>query len=148
MTRPPSQLAWLLAGLIAIAGWIAGARAEAVQDAAAGAAIRQVIERQLAAFRADDGEAAFAFASPMIRDQFGTADAFMRMVRIGYPAVYRARQVEFRDPSLVGGRLVQPVALIGPDGTASLALYFMEKQEDENWRIDGCTLVDLDEEAA
>ncbi|MBM3491804.1 MAG: DUF4864 domain-containing protein [Alphaproteobacteria bacterium] len=117
-------------------------------DAAAGAAIRQVIERQLAAFRADDGETAFAFASPLIRSQFGTADAFMRMVRTGYPSVYRARQVQFRALAVISGRLVQQVALVGPDGKAGLALYFMEAQADGAWRIDGCTLLDLGEEAA
>src|SRR6185369_2536882 len=58
-------------------------------------AIRAVIEQQLAAFQRDDGEAAFAFASPGIRAQFQTAETFMSMVRSGYPPVYRPREVQF-----------------------------------------------------
>ena len=111
-------------------------------------AIRQVIERQLQAFRADDGEAAFAQASPMIRGQFGTAENFMRMVRTGYPPVYRARRAEFRELALLANRIVQPAALFGADGKAVMALYLMEAQPDGSWRIDGCSLLDLGEEGA
>ena len=46
------------------------------------AAVRLVIEKQLAAFADDDAEQAFAFASPKIQDMFITARNFMDMVRI------------------------------------------------------------------
>jgi hypothetical protein len=38
--------------------------------------IRSVIEYQLAAFKNDDAQSAFSFASPAIQAQFGTAEHF------------------------------------------------------------------------
>ncbi len=103
-------------------------------------AIRQVIESQLAAFRRDDGGAAFGFAAPGIQRKFGTPAVFMDMVRSGYPMVYRPRAVEFRDLRLENGRLIQDVFFVGPDGRAVLAHYIMERQDDGRWRIAGVYL--------
>ena len=123
-----------------------GARAPAARasdsEAAAGEAveIRRVIEGQLAALRRDDGEGAFAFASPGIRAMFGDAATFLRMVRTGYPPVYRPREVEFRGLGVEDGRLTQRVLLVGPDGVPVVARYYMEQQPDGSWRIGGCVL--------
>jgi len=102
--------------------------------------IRSVIERQLAAFQADDSTGAFAFASPGIQARFQTAENFMQMVRTGYAPVYRPQAVEFRD--LVPGPQgpVQAVHIVEPDGSAVIALYSMEQQPDGSWRINGCAL--------
>lgn len=131
---------WLLASL-ALA-WPQGARAAPSDGAPAGegAAIRGVIESQLEAFRRDDGEGAFAHASPNIRAMFGDAATFLRMVRTGYPPVYRPREVEFRSLAVEDGRLTQRVLLVGPDGAPVIARYFMERQADGSWRIGGCVL--------
>ena len=110
-------------------------------------AIRAVIEDQLAAFQRDDMAAAFAQASPAIQRQFGTAENFMRMVRIGYKPVYRPRLVEFRDIVLVQGEPTQRVFLIGPDRMPVMALYPMEQQPDGAWKINGCYLVRAPDEA-
>src|SRR5713101_1670657 len=104
------------------------------------AAIRTVIEQQLAAFQRDDGSAAFSLASPTIQQQFHSAENFMRMVRTGYPPVYRPRSVAFGDIVTVDGDIVQRVELIGPDGAPALALYIMQRQPDGSWRINGCVL--------
>jgi len=105
-------------------------------------AIRAVIEKQLEAFRRDDGESAFAFAAPSIRAQFGDADRFMAMVRQAYKAIYRPRDVEFGELSVEKGIVAQPVHLIGPDGKPRIALYVLERQPDGSWRIAGCMLVE------
>jgi Domain of unknown function (DUF4864) len=104
------------------------------------AAIRAVIEDQLAAFQRDDGTAAFALASPNIRAEFGSVENFMEMVRTGYPPVYRPREVAFGDVTIADGKIVQRVLLVGPDGVPATALYTMERQQDGSWRIAGCTL--------
>jgi len=103
-------------------------------------AIRAVVEDQLAAFQRDDGTAAFALASPHIREQFGSVENFMEMVRTGYQPVYRPREVAFGDVTITDGRIVQRVLLVGPDGIPVTALYTMERQPDGSWRIAGCTL--------
>jgi hypothetical protein len=95
----------------------------ATLGAADRAAIRAVVEEQLAAFQRDDERAAFRLASPTIQQQFQSSGNFMRMVRSGYKAVYRPRDV-----------------LIGPDGAPALAHYVMQRQPDGSWRINGCFL--------
>lgn len=144
MMRVMAALAmWLIA---AGAGW---AQADRPAELAEGdrAAIREVIRRQLEAFRRDDGGAAFAYASPKIQQQFGTAEAFMHMVRHGYPQVYRAREADFRELAMAGDQPTQAVLVVGPDGSTAMALYRMQRQPDGNWRIDGCVLVRTGEAA-
>ena len=117
--------------------------ARAQDDAVASgdrAAIHDVITQQMAAFSRDDGSAAFAFASPAIRQQFGSSDDFMRMVRRSYPAVYRPRSVSFGDTRRLDGSTVQEVDVIGPDGSGARALYIMERESDGTWRINGVEL--------
>ena len=127
-----------------VAGRYASTTARAADSGASPAGeaveIRRVIEGQLAALRRDDGEGAFAFASPGIRAMFGDAATFLRMVRTGYPPVYRPREVEFRSLGVEDGRLTQRVLLVGPDGVPVVARYYMEQQPDGSWRIGGCVL--------
>jgi len=99
--------------------------------------IRDVINQQIEAFRADDGERAFSFAAPVIRSKFGSADNFMTMVRTGYPDVYRPKAVEFRDLKRDGERLIQEVWFLGTGGDSTIGTYIMERQEDGTWKIAG-----------
>jgi len=140
---------WFLAFALLVAASPAGAQIPATDVGAADrAAIRGAIAGQIAAFRRDDGVAAFGFASPGIRGMFGTPDNFMAMVRGGYRPVYRPQDVAFRELLRLGDTLIQPVAVIGPDGARALALYAMERQSDGSWRIAGCQLVDPPDEDA
>lgn len=118
------------------------APAGAQLSAGDGSAIRSVIEKQIEAFRRDDGEGAFAFAAPSIRAMFGTAAAFMEMVRSSYRPVYRPSAIEFDDLSESDGVIAQRVHLVGPDGKPRTALYIMERQPDGSWRIAGCVLLE------
>jgi hypothetical protein len=138
--------ALVLAGLLLLlAQGPAGAESPAAIGPADRRAILSVIGEQLEAFRRDDGAAAFAFASPGIRAQFRDPETFMAMVRSGYRPVYRPREVEFRDLVELAGRLTQRVLLVGPDGVAVVAHYFMQRQPDGSWRIDGCILKGADD---
>ncbi|HZT19518.1 MAG TPA: DUF4864 domain-containing protein [Dongiaceae bacterium] len=136
MARLGFVLAVLLLSALGGAAW-AGDPGPGPQDAAA---IRAVISDQLGAFRRDDGTAAFADASPAIQGIFGDPETFMRMVRTAYQPVYRASGVEFRGLAVVGGRLIQQVYMVGPDGVAVLADYEMQRQPDGSWRINGCSI--------
>lgn len=112
------------------------------QDAppADGNAIVSVIQSQLDAFKGDRAVEAFGYASPGIQAMFGTPDRFMQMVRTGYGAVYRPREVQFLDLVVEQGELAQRVLFVGPDGVPVIAYYFMERQPDGSWRISGVTL--------
>ena len=99
-----------------------------------------VIQAQMDAFQADRGAEAFSYASQGIRSHFGTADEFMTMVRTAYRPVYRPQWVQFLDLVDTARGPAQQVLVAGPDGEMVLAIYFMERQPDGSWRIDGCAL--------
>jgi hypothetical protein len=112
------------------------------------AAIRQVIQGQVDAFRRDDGAAAFGYASPTIQGMFGSPDVFMDMVRQGYQPVYRPRAFDFREIVELHGQPAQTVDVIGPDGKPVIAVYPMRQLPDGTWRIDGCFLQAPDQHQA
>lgn len=136
MSRWLSALGFLLA--VASAGTDAQATALSSADAKK---VRAVVEAQLAAFEADDAKRAFSFAAPNIRELFGDADAFLAMVRSGYPVVYRHASVAFMVPELEGGEVTQAVRLVDAEGGAWIAVYRLQQQRDKSWRISGCQVV-------
>ena len=129
-----------LLGIFLLLAVVAAGPAGAQTSETDQAAIRQVIQSQMAAFQKDDGATAYGYASPTIQQKFGNADIFMQMVKTGYPAVYRPREVEFRQLKLENGKLLQEVFVVGPDGKPVLAIYEMQRQPDGSWRINGCWL--------
>lgn len=100
-------------------------------------AIIATIESQIQAFQRDDAAAAYTHASPNIQRIFPTPDIFMSMVRQGYAAVYRPQQVTFLDLTSQGGRWVQRVLFVGPNGVPIVASYFMIQDASGIWLIDG-----------
>jgi len=115
----------LTLGLVAPA-----ARADEASD------IRAVIGAQLEAFRADDWAGAFAHASPMIQGMFRTPEGFGRMVRGGYPMVWRPARVETGPLEQGPGGPVQLMFFEDAKGARYVAAYQM-KQIGGAWRIDG-----------
>ena len=101
------------------------------------AAIQQVIASQINAFRQDDAASAYSFAAPNVKAVFPTPEIFMEMVRTGYGAVYRPQAFDFGPLDSADGQWVQPVKLIGPDGTPLVAIYVMEQQPGGEWKIAG-----------
>jgi len=126
----------------------ATAQAQPAVSPADKAAIRDVIQGQLDAFRRDDGAAAFGYASPMIQGMFGQPGVFMEMVRQGYPPVYRPRVFDFREIVELNGEIAQKVHVVGPDGRPVTAVYPMTQLPDGSWRINGCYLLAPDEHQA
>jgi len=57
--------------------------------------IQNTISNQLEAFASDDFTEAFTHASPGIKDIFGSVDNFSRMVKNGYPMVWRYNNFQF-----------------------------------------------------
>lgn len=144
------SLCLLLAGpLLAVPG--VAARADETPTTLAPAdrqAIHGVIQQQLDAFRADDAGTAFGDASPGIQGMFGDPGHFMAMVKNGYQPVYRPRSTVFGSLVEIDGRIVQKLHLVGPDGSAALALDHMEREPDGTWKVDGCQLLENDEVGA
>lgn len=120
--------------------WLVAAILSPAYGDAPGQAFEEVIAGQISAFAQDDGPAAFAFASPDIQQQFGTAERFMEMVRAGFQPVYRPRSYSFEIPIRIDGTYAQPVRIIDRDGRGVIALYRMQRLDDGSWRIAGVTL--------
>jgi len=120
----------------------AHAESKAIAEADA-QSIRSVIEAQLAAFSVDDAQTAFSFASEGIQQTFGTAENFLAMVKATYPVVYRPATVLFLEPEQVAEEIMQGVEMADEDDRLWLAIYQMQRQPDNTWRISGCVLKSL-----
>jgi hypothetical protein len=149
MQRFISTLRFICAALIALTafGFAQPARADDL-DAADASSVRAVIEAQLAAFAQDDAPRAFSFATPQLRESFGSAANFLEMVRRSYPVVYHHATVAFLKPEVDDGVVVQAVHFTDESGVLWIALYQLERQQDRTWRISGCHAVQTEGRAA
>lgn len=96
--------------------------------------IQSTITAQIEAFRADDFDRAFTYASPTIQGIFGTSGNFERMVTQGYPMVVDPLAVEMGELREVAGNLWQRVRITDQAGRDWLLEYQMVEQP-EGWRI-------------
>ena len=103
--------------------------------------ITGVIQSQIEAFLADDFATAFTFASPGIKQMFGSSDRFGRMVREGYPMVWRPETVRFLELREISGALRQKVLIEDANGATHVLDYRMEPDGAGDWRIDGVQIL-------
>ncbi|WP_372610938.1 DUF4864 domain-containing protein [Aquicoccus sp.] len=113
---------------------------DANADEARNMAVENVITRQIEAFRADNVERAFEFASPTIQRIFRNPQVFGHMVQHGYPMVWRAGEVEFLELRMKDGQLRQRVRIRDASGALHLLEYQMIEQ-DGAWKINGVELL-------
>ena len=122
--------------ILAIAFWVAAA----LPVWAEGKAIETTIRAQTTALQADDFDRAFTYASPTIQQIFRAPEVFGRMVRQGYPMVYRPSAIEFLELASVDGYYWQKVQIRDGQGRYHLMAYQMV-QLDGVWRINGVQLL-------
>jgi hypothetical protein len=101
--------------------------------------LHAVIRQQLEAFRQNDYEKAYVFATDGIRSQFPLS-AFEKMVRTGYPLIAHSTEVVFGIALDDGERAVVSVRITAGSESA-LYQYLLERNGDE-WRIAGVEKVD------
>ena len=123
--------------VVTAALWGAAASAEELTLARS----RAIVERQFDAFQRNDAEAAYALASPAIKEMFVDADRFLAMVRDRYAPVYRHRSVEFGAFKESGDEASLQATLVDNDNVVWTALYSLGRQENGDWLISGCVLV-------
>ncbi|MEP6790210.1 MAG: DUF4864 domain-containing protein [Ramlibacter sp.] len=104
--------------------------------------VREVIVAQLAAFADDDADKAFDTATPGVREAIGSSNRFLAMVRGTYPMVYRPTSVSFLKPEEADGTVLQLVEIKDGDEKSWLALFALERQPDNSWRIGGCAVAE------
>ncbi len=104
------------------------------------AAITATIQSQIDAFLADDFETAFTFASPSIKQMFGSSERFGSMVRQGYPMVWRPGSVKYLELEEKFGGLYQKVLITDGQGVPHLLEYQMIETAD-GWQINGVQIL-------
>ena len=107
------------------------------------AEIRDTIAGQIDAFQRDDFDAAFTYASPSIKRIFGNASNFGRMVREGYPMVFRPAGMSFGGLEEISGRTVQTVFFTDASGQVFEAAYDMVETAN-GWQINGVAIREAD----
>lgn len=123
-------------GLVLVVGlWSAAPVAQAQN-----ADIEATISAQLEAFKVDDFDQAFTYASPTIQGLFRTPENFGNMVRGGYPMVWRPSEVTYLELKETAGFLFQRVMITDAEGAVHLLEYQMVEM-DGAWKINGVRLL-------
>ena len=108
----------------------------AAQPGVDAAAAEAPVMRQLEAFRRDDYETAYTFASATIHELFDR-EAFERMVKGGYPEIARSAFAHVAERHAApDGRVYLRLKIRGQNGNSVEAVYEMV-WEDGRWRING-----------
>jgi hypothetical protein len=102
--------------------------------------IRKTIQSQLDAIAQDDYNLAFSFASSVIKEVFGDAATFEKMVRKGYPMVTDHRSVTMLELRTVAGNLWQGVMITDGAGRTHLLDYMMTETAG-GWQISAVQLL-------
>jgi hypothetical protein len=102
--------------------------------------IEAVINDQITAFLADDFDTAFTYASPNIRQLFGSAQRFGQMVRDGYPMVHRPAEVRMLEQRPLGAGIDQRVLIRDAAGAVHLLSYMMIETP-QGWQINGVQIL-------
>jgi hypothetical protein len=101
----------------------------------------------LDAFERGDAEAAYALASPTIKQRFDDAGQFLDMVRDHYAPVYRHRSVDFGAFAASGDEASLEATLVDNDNVVWTAIYRLRREANGNWLISGCFLEKSEESA-
>jgi hypothetical protein len=128
-----------MAGLLCV---LAAPVCEAVDNitTADAIAIHEVVESQLAAFANDDAMSAFELATPEKRLLLGTPDKFLRIIKEQYSPIYRFSNIIFMRPEVIEGEPIQIVRVTDSEGKVWVAVFWMQQEEDNSWKVDGCQL--------
>jgi hypothetical protein len=141
MNRQSARFFLWVALALAALGFQVRAAAEPLSELES-AKVREVIVMQLSALAEDDAERAFETATPAVRAAIGSSNRFLAMVRGAYPMVYRPASVSFHKPEAEQGTVLQLVEIKDGEDKSWLALFALERQPDDNWRISGCVVAE------
>ena len=98
-------------------------------------AVREVIDGQIKAFRADDHQSAYSFAAPSVREAFPTEDMFITMVRNQYQPLYRPISYTFGRSSLDADEVLQELLVTDSNRQLWQVVYTLVRQQDQSWKI-------------
>jgi hypothetical protein len=106
--------------------------------------VQAVVRAQLKAFSEEDADGALAVATPEVRKSVGDATRFLALVRGNYPMVYHPAGFAFLQPQADKDQVLQAVALRDADDKTWIALFTLQRQPDNSWRIGACIVAEND----
>jgi len=71
----------------------------------------------------------------------GSPDRFLRMIKEEYHPIYRYQRAIFSRAEVIDGDPIQVVRVTDGKGHVWLAIFWMQQEEDNSWKIDGCQLL-------
>lgn len=142
MIRRTIRFLTLLATMAAALTFHAAASASTPLEEAEATKVREIIVQQIAALQDDDADKAFQTATPAVQAAIGNSGRFLAMVRGAYPMVYRPTSVSFHKPEEEDGSVLQLVEIRDAADKSWLALFALEQQPDQTWRISGCVVAE------
>jgi hypothetical protein len=104
------------------------------------AAIHAAVQSQLDALAENDANGAFELTTPTKRTLFGSAENFLRMIKEQYTPIYRPQVALFSSPEVLDGNTIQVVRVTDDERHVWIAIFWMERDDDTSWKIDGCQL--------
>ena len=107
-------------------------------------AIRQLIEKQLQAFRQKDEVTAFALTSPTIQNKYEQHDIIMA-IESKYNAIIQPRSIMFQGFTLVNNYPALVSMIMNQEGELTQGVFVVQHQPDYSWRIHGYELLPVDE---
>ncbi len=107
-------------------------------------AIRQLIEKQLQAFRQKDEVTAFALTSPTIQKEYPQND-FIAVIESKYDAIVQPRSIMFQGFTLVNSYPALVSMIMNREGELTQGVFIVQHQPDYSWRIHGYELLPVDE---
>lgn len=128
-------------GLLGLLGRLMLVLMSTVGASAQSTEIEGTINSQFEAFKADDFDTAFTYATPGLQQMFQTPQNFQRMVTQGYPMVRRPAEVRYLELRERGGDMWQKVQITDAKGFTHILDYKME-QTDMGWRIGAVQILD------
>lgn len=106
--------------------------------------IRQLIEKQLQAFRQQDENTAFALTSPTIQYKY-KQNNFIQTLESEYGAIVKSRSIMFQGFTLVNNYPALVSMIMNHQGELTQGVFIVQHQPDYSWRIHGYQLISVDE---
>lgn len=141
MNQNPA-LRWVMLSLLCLASLMAALQAPPARADTGGIEemTRSVIEGQLEAFKNDDSEKAFSFATRNIQVMFQEAARFMEMVKTDYNVVYRPSAVKFLKFAASEEQAMHTVQMVDQNNTLWNVYYRLQNTGKEGWKISSCEI--------
>ena len=87
--------------------------------------IQEIISAQILAFRQNNAEEAYSFASPFIKSKFRSPSIFMAMVKGSYPMIWNPQKFKFMEQRSHASNIIQRVIFTDGDDNLFFFDYLM-----------------------